>query len=196
MKTGLSNFLRFMSTTGLSRLNQVIEGTQYEHWMDYYKDLRSQIILALASGKTARLEEFVSRHPDDAKVPNYALCASKLITWMAKNDYKFLGRVRPATWTEGELRVPVNPEVRMEVDGQECLVKLYMAKEKLSPSAKKAYAYLVNQTLGQHSKLTPAILDLRTGKLYMIATPNNRIGLWVRSEAAAFIAMWKMNRAA
>lgn len=195
MRVGLNNFLRFISVTGISKVNQVMEALQdYRDWKDFYKDFREAAILAIASKNTRRLEALVSNLSDERKARHYAICLEGLKQWISKTNYRFVSRPRSASWTSGEIRISVNPEMILEIDGETYVVKLYMAKEQLSQLARKAYAWLIGETHKNGS--TPAILEVRKGKLIPCQAPNRRIGQWIKGEVAAFVALWKMNSAA
>lgn len=195
MRVGLTNFLRFISASGISKVNQVLEATQdYRDWKDYYKDFREAAVPAIANRDLQRVEALVARITDETKAQHYGLCLQGLKQWMNKTEYRVISRPRTASWDAGEIRVVVNPEVLLEIEGVVYMVKLYMAKEKLSQPARRAYAWLVGQTHNQ--SVTPALLEVRKGKLTPCPSANARIGQWIRGEVAAFIALWRMNKAA
>lgn len=186
IRIGLTNFLRFMSATGLTRVNAVDEALQeYRDWKDYYRDLREQMILALKDHDPERLRRFMRDRALDARTPHFSVCAAGLIEWMAVTDYRFIRVQKGGRWSEGELQISVNPEVAIAVDGVEYLVKLYLAKGSLSKPARAAFAWLVRETHG--SAMTPALLEVRKHRLFPTPSPSSRIGRWVRGEAQAFI---------
>lgn len=195
MRVGLNNFLRFISASGVSKVNQVVEALQrYREWKDYYKDFRGAGVLGITSGDIGRLEVLVEGITDETKARHYAICLEGLKKWLAKANYKVISHPATQSWDAGEFRIIVNPEVVLELDGVVYMVKLYMAKEHLSQPARRAYAWLVAQTHG--GSAIPALLEVRKGKLTPCPAPNDRIGQWITGEVAAFIALWKMNKAA
>lgn len=195
MRIGLNNFLRFISATGLSKVNQVVEALQdYRDWKDYYKEFRELAIVSLATKKTDRLRKLIASLPDDTKAHHYGLCLDGFEQWLERTDYKIISHPKGKTWQAGEIRISVNPEVILEIEGVRYIVKLYLSKERLSQPARRAYAWLLGETHGHTA--TPATLEVRRGKLTPIPPPTNRIGQWIHGEIAAFIALWKMNKAA
>lgn len=187
VRIGLTNLLRFMSATGLTRVNSVDEALQeYSQGRDYYRELRERMVLAIKKNDIRGLETFLQNRPSDAKSPHFAICASGLIEWMAKTDYEFIGIPKSSPWQDDELRISINPEVSVRIDGTIYLVKLYLAKGWLSLPAQRAYAWLVQQTHGTRSG-TPAILQVRKHRLVRSPNPSERIGRWVRGEAKAFL---------
>jgi hypothetical protein len=195
MQTGLSNLLRFMSTSGMERMNKVLEGSRKEYW-DFYLEFRRGAGKALTKGDPVYLDRLINKLSDDPRTESYRHCAENLKKWMAKNDFEILANVRPIPWRAGELTVPINPEFSARIDGDRHLIKLYMPKEKLTTSARRAFTYLVDQTHGPEAG-KPTILDLRhTGRLLPVLAPTEKVARWVQSEAAAFVVMSKMNNVA
>ncbi|MGQ0680573.1 MAG: hypothetical protein ACT4OM_13140 [Actinomycetota bacterium] len=194
MRVGLSNFLRFISASGISKVNEVTESLQeYQPYMDYYKPFREATILGLAERNIERLEKLVASI-ELKKVEHYTACLAGLKRWIEKHDFKVTSHPQGEIWEAGEIHVTVNPEFVMDVDGVCYIVKLYMSQKSLTRSARRAFAWLVMQTHG--TEAIPALLELRKGKLTPCPFPPKRLGQWVKGEAAAFEAIWKMNRAA
>jgi hypothetical protein len=195
MRIGLNNFLRFIAATGLSKVNQVLEAVQdYRDWKDYYKDFREEAVLAMSTRNLKRLKRVVDEIEDDVKAHHYEICFDAFQKWLAKTDFTIISHPAPVSWDAGEIRISVNPELIIDIDGVRYIVKLYLAKERLSQPARRAYAWLVNQTHGTGAK--PAILEVRKGRLNACPDPNKKVGQWIKGEVAAFVALWKMNRAA
>lgn len=195
VRIGLTNLLRFMSATGLTRVNAVDEALQeYRDWKDYYRDLRPEMVFAIKDHDPDRLEQFMRNRAVDKRTPHFDVCAAGLIEWMNAKDYTFLSIPKPAPWQEGDLRLSVNPEVAISVDGVEYLVKLYLAKGSLTVPARRAFSWLVRQTHGA-SGMTPALLEVRKHRLIPTPEPKGRIGRWVRGEAQSFLNYVRMDPA-
>lgn len=195
MRVGLNNFLRFISANGLSKVNQVLEALQdYLPGRDYYKDFREEAVLALVTGKTDRLQKLIDNLADERKKPHYEMCLAGFQQWLAKTQYRVVSHPKPRSWKAGEIQIAVNPEILIEVGNTLYIVKLYLSKEKLSQPARRAYAWLVGETHGKEP--TAALLDVRKSRLTPVPAPTDRIEQWIRGEVAAFIALWKMNKAA
>jgi hypothetical protein len=191
VKTSLTHFLRFLSTRGLARVQIVTDSQQkYDPATDYYRKLREGIIDALASGNTKPLWALLGSVSDDRKIPHYKVCIERLEGWLRKNKLNVISQLDPATYKLGHLRVNVSPELVMQINARRHIVKLYMAKEPLSPYALRAYGFLVRNTHGESAE--PAILDVRNGKLRTARVTSKRRTLqWLLGEAAAFIEIWE-----
>ena len=194
MRVGLSNFLRFISASGASKVNKVIEAQQeYREWKDFYKDFREGVLLSLAKKDTERLEAIVSGI-EARKFDHYQNCLLGYQKWLSVTDFKVISFPKSESWESGGARISVNPEVVIEIDGTKYLVKLYMSQETLSQPARRAYAWLVAQTHG--GDYVAALLEIRKGKLIVCTSKSAKIGQWLKGEAATFVALWNMNRAA
>ncbi len=193
MKSPLTHLLRFLSSTGLARV-QIVEDSQrdYDPAHDFYKKLRAAIVAALQAGNPEPMEA-VLRTAHKKKVGHYTDCAEQVAAWMSKTNFKVLGVLASMPYTLGELKVNVSPELLLEVDGHRYIVKLYLAQEPLSPHALRALGFLIRSTFGDRIRGTqPAVLDVRKGKLRPIAeSSKKRTRQWLLGEAAGFIAMWK-----
>lgn len=195
MRVGLNNFLRFISANGASKVNQVLEALQdYRDWKDFYKDFREAAVLAIASGDLAQLRSVVLNADTELKQKHFSECLEGLEDWARRNSYAYISAPVGRSWDAGEIKIAVNPEVIIDIDGERYIVKLYMSKEKLTQPARRAFAWLVHKTHGTAAR--PAILEVRKGRLAPAPKPTGKIAQWVRAEVAAFIALWKMNRAA
>jgi hypothetical protein len=195
MRVGLNNFLRFISANGASKVNQVLEALQdYRDWKDFYKDFREPAVLAIATKKLNALEVAVAAASSETKRKHYEECLDGLKEWMAKTAYTYVSTPKSASWDAGEIKIAVNPEVVIDIGGDRYIVKLYMSREKLTQPARKAFSWLVKKTHG--SSAIPAILEVRKGRLSPSPAPTSKIAQWIRAEVAAFVELWKMNRAA
>lgn len=194
MRVGLNNFLRFMSADGASKVNQVLQALQeYRESKDFYREFRDPAILAIAAHDTTNLEAKVAAI-ERRKSSHYAQCLAGLHHWISKTDYKVIGYPKSESWNAGEIRIAVNPEILIDVNGKRYIVKLYMAQDSLSQTARKALSWLIKHTHG--SSAAPAILEVRKGKLSPTPRPTRKIAQWIKAEVAAFVALWKMNKAA
>lgn len=192
VRIGLTSFLRFISATGLARVNAVTEALQdYREWKDYYKDLRDQMILALKHHDPDRLERFLAERGVDDRSPHYAICVRGLIDWMNKTEYTFIHGPKQGRWEERSLRISVNPEVALAIGGTNYIVKIYLAKGSLSQPAQRALGWLIREVHG--TTMTPALLEVRKGRLLPSPKPSKKIGRWVRGEAQAFLNYVEMD---
>jgi hypothetical protein len=97
--------------------------------------------------------------------------------------------VSPSVLQIEGLRVRINPELGMSIDGSRYLVKLYFKQDSLSKSKKDAMLHL----LAHGTSLTgaiPAILNVRLQKLVVAESPTPWVEAQLAQEAAMFVAMW------
>jgi hypothetical protein len=84
--------------------------------------------------------------------------------------------------------VNVNPELRAKIDGKRHVVKLYLKAVPLSKQKANVALHLLERyTL---PRTTPGVLDVRRSKLYVPTIPVEGMDALLRTEAAAFTALW------
>ncbi len=188
----LSAFVEFTVAQGTARVTtaRAAEG-DYDPRRDFYKALRERTARQLREGwNAAAFRRSLREVKNPRKRPSYEACRRGLTAW-ARGKTIAATRARPGFWQAAGLEVRVNPELRMVVDGERFLVKLYFKAEEMSAARAANTLFLLDTMAAQN--VGGAVLDLRRGDLLVAAEPDPGLDLLLASEAAAFAAL--LNRA-
>ncbi len=101
----------------------------------------------------------------------------------------------PATdWRCEEACVRVNPEVGLKVDGERLVVKLHFAKgSPISTDEAAVMTAVMREGLGSAvpGDCRMAVLDVRTGVLYLEAPPDDSLVAAIRAAAVDLAVRWE-----
>jgi hypothetical protein len=191
----LTDFVDFVVATGTSKLTkvrQIKRRPQYHPAFDHWKILRDGIVDFHAAGKGDRafFDRLLAGMTDGAKRTTY----QPLVT----NYKKFLGRKvitsepsnQHVTWTYKDLEVRVNPELRLNINGTETVIKLYFKSAK--PASKKiaVVQLLMKHALPKAAGASFCLLDVNNLKPYINANPSDDNLPLLYGEADSFLTMW------
>lgn len=185
-------FVDFMLTSGPSRLTSArhIQEGPDERYSDFYRPVREAIVDMHRKGlDTSVLADLLTSLED----PREQRIFPKVVIGYGK----FLRKQHKVTWFEppfgepslGALKVRVNPELGLLLDGQPHAIKLYFRGEPLSPKR----AVLANELLSSAlsatwPNMTFAVLDVRRAKLFA-HQPRAEVSRLVRAEAASLASL-------
>jgi hypothetical protein len=159
----------------------------YDPRRDFYKALRERTARQLREGWNAaafKRSRGQVKHPRTQ--PSYEACRRGLTTWARGKDLS-ARRARPGFWQAAGLEVRVNPELRLVVDGERFLVKLYFKADEMSAARAENTLFLL-ETMAPRG-VRGAVLDLRRGDLLVAAEPDPGLDALLASEAAAFASL-------
>lgn len=170
MKISLTDFVDIVSSSGIPKVNKVLEiknRDDYHPAFDYYRALREHIIeVHRNSAPRAEIKEGVSKANHPNKLANYAEIADAYHSWWGKKDISWFEPVTGAYERHG-VAVSVNPELGLEINGAKHLVKLYFKAEKLTKNRVDMITFLMNHCIKKAGKGTVmSILDIRNKKLF------------------------------
>jgi hypothetical protein len=189
----MTTFVDFVTASGTSRLSKLKQakkqyGREYDPRQDYYKPLRERIVRAVKEGWSAdRLKRLLTGVTDAKKQANYETCRRGFTRWVGRKKLK-LRPTRRGVWQSGNLQVNVNPELIVDVNSVTHAVKLYLKGDALSQQRANIVLELMRETIGDD--VTPAVLDVRRGKLFTPTVTVPGIDAFLASEAAAFWTLW------
>ena len=180
-----TDYIDFISKSGTSKLTKVLNliGRQdYHPSFDFYKKLRDTIIDNLKSGKKKHeLLDFVNEEITDRKKLN------RYIT-LVEGLSRFLGRKKtlwfdpPTTiWSHKDLRIKMNPELGLDLNGEKFIIKLYFKDTSLQRKDIKVLLWMMNQSLskGIFTGYKCALLDVEKGKFFSFKEDVSEIKLLV-----------------
>lgn len=198
----MTTFVDFVVASGIPRVTVVKNAKAryqdvYDPAKDFYKLLRESIVDAaeqnLNGKKTFDLVRSVLGKIKAPKLRAYEECIAGYKKWRGQKHLvwrKALGSDSPE-WTQDRLVIRVNPELRVLINDNPHIIKLYFKEEKPTKQQLETMFQLLKQC--HHRKRTPVtvgILDMRRGRLY---SPTHAVPLvkqLLTGEAAAFQTIW------
>ena len=112
---------------------------------------------------------------------------------------RFLGRKQrawfephKAHWEYGTLRVRVNPELGLTIDGDDHLIKLYFKDQKLTKDRVAVISQMMIDALGDDAEgQNVALLDVRNSRLHVFDAPDLALKPLLEGKALAFCRMYE-----
>jgi hypothetical protein len=186
--TPLSKFVEFSVAQGTSRVRIVADSKKdYEPQRDFYKRLREITQRQFVDGWDATVyRQAIRKAATPKKLASYEECRKGITKW-AKEKELSASKGKSNIWRAGALEVKVNPELRLQVDGEPYSTKLYFARESPSRPRIECLLYLLEEEAPP--KHHAAILDLRRGALITLEELDPNLGALLQSDAAAFAAL-------
>ncbi|HET8956129.1 MAG TPA: hypothetical protein VFN18_10775 [Solirubrobacterales bacterium] len=185
----LSKFVEFTVAQGTSRVRIVADSKKdYEPQRDFYKRLRELTQRQFVDGwDSAAYKRAIKKVATSKKLNSYEACRRGVTKW-ASGKQLSATKGSSKIWSAGGLDVRVNPELDLSVNGSRFSTKLYFALDEPSGPRLETLLYLL--AAKAPSGRTPAVLDLRRGRLITIAELDPNLGPLLRSDAAAFVALY------
>jgi len=184
----MSMFVEFTVAQGTSRVACVADSKRdYDPRFDFYKGFRERAVRQLVQGWNSQAFRASLREVRNArKQASYEECRAGLTKW-ARNKNLSARRAHNGTWEAAGLEIRVNPELRLVVDGDKFLVKLYFKAEEISASRLENTLFLLSEVAPKGA--TAAILDTRRGQLLTGSDQDPTLDALLSSEAAAFSSL-------
>lgn len=192
----LTDFIEFSSKAGMPRITQVrriMDREMYDPRMDYWKALRDEIIrFHQTPGRDKKELDRVLTRIHYSKRANYTLNLRGYRRFLGRKETVWIRPVR-GFWKHAHLRVTVNPELALEINGTPHVLKLVFKLEGIPSNRRHSMIELMHQTLAsQYPEGTVfGILDVARGKLIKRPPPSPRLRWLLTSDADAFLSAWK-----
>lgn len=197
MEVSLSEFVDFILKSGIPRMTHVknLQGRgQYSPATDYYKGLREAIVEFHSGGSAdgSILEQALARHVANHKGSKYPVRLEAYRRFLGKKSAEWFVPPR-AEWRFEDLVVRLNPELGLRLNGNATVIKVYWKEQKLTMRQVELILFMMRKELGPLAPegTTMAILDLPSAKLLTEGKSNLDLSPLLRSEARAFIELWK-----
>lgn len=188
----LTDFVDYVLAPGPSQLAKVKEVKRrpdYEPQYDYWRELRGWLI-ELETGELS-LREVQDRIDEsrDGKRVNYQDAFNGFKKFRKKSPGPITTTPKRDRWQHDGLTVRVNPELCYKRGTGRIAVKCYFKKDP-APTKHRAdiILLLVKETIVTCS---PALLDVRNGKLIESTLKKPDLDIYLRAQATAFVQMWK-----
>lgn len=195
IEISLTNLVDFaFATTPASKLRVVrtakaVYAQDYDVARDYYGPIRKSIVKMHKSGAPPTTLDAVLNNVSTKKHANYGACIKGHKKWMKNKSLAWYGG-HPLDWTSGGLRVSLNPELFLSVNGQKHVLKLYLKGEGLAQTRAGTMLHLLEAAFGGPA-VTVGILDVRRSNLMTPSRPIAGIDALLAGEAASFREIWK-----
>lgn len=181
-------FVEFTVAQGTARVDCVADSKRdYDPRTDFYKGFRERAIRQLVDGWDA--QEF-RRSVREVKTPNklasYEACRAGLTRW-AQSRSIVATKAPNKNWEAAGLEVRVNPELRLTIDGEKYVVKLYFKADELTAARRENTLFLLSETAPQG--VQAAILDVRRSRLIAAGNSDPNLDALLISDAAAFATL-------
>lgn len=192
----LTTFVDFVIKSGTPRITCVRDAKRlyeqgYKPAFDFWKPLREAIIEMHREGLPKQaLDRVCTNLTDRKKLSLYPLRIQAYKRWLGRKNIQWFG-CEPKIWRSGDLKIRVNPELGLTIDGADYLIKLYFKEDKLSKPRVDTMLFLIQNTFSKkHPKATPGILDVARGNLIVPTREIEDIEVLLNGEAVAFVEMW------
>ena len=194
----LTDFIDFVLMTGGKRLTKIKTLKNrggYGREKDFYAPLRERIQQMHKQGEPYEyLNEILKSGLHQVKQDNYPA--------MIDGYLQFLKKTKKATsweepvrgvWSHNGVCVKLNPEIRLNINGQTHVIKLHFRKdERLSKDKISCIVNLMEETMGPTlgTGVQFGVLDVATGKLFRKHGNASDLNLLLRSEAKTLLDLW------
>jgi hypothetical protein len=156
---------------------------------DFWSRLRDGVERIHRNGGSKKELEAIWRQAKDNRPALYRSACEGYAKFWGRRRIKFVGTPKPALWSHSRLKVRVNPEWVLDIDGQRTLVKVHTSKDLVLNQR------LVNPLIWMIEDTHPGdrqaiILDVHRGKAWQRRNDRIDFDAVLRMEASAFIAGW------
>ncbi|MEH3138798.1 MAG: hypothetical protein PGN37_01200 [Mycobacterium kyogaense] len=185
---GFVEFASAMSSGRIIAVQNVIanEFGDYEPSHDFYRQFRKAIGEGIANGNDdVRVRQAVTAC-NPKRRDHYEALAAGWMGWRRGKRLEVFSQ--PREWHNVGLEVRVSPQFIWHDRKDSYLVWPYLKGPVPSRDGIQAAIRLI-ETTHQDSRLTPAVLDVRRGKLHKATRRRRGFDAWLTSEAAAFISL-------
>lgn len=192
----LSEFIRFESAAGNRRIRVVEEIRTQGDW-DKMKDLnlplRTKIRGLIGGGDLTaeNLRTFADNVEDEKKRRRYRKHATGYGEFQRRLRPTQVGTVQKVTWSDGALRVKLDPEVVFRIGEKRFLTKFYLRKDALEPSSLIASLQMLRESHPRNAYQV-AILDCERGLLHRDTRLNRDSVILLRTTAAQIVGIWRL----
>lgn len=132
----------------------------------------------------------------DNRLGPYASALDGYRRFWGKQNVELIAPLTPATWSHDRLRVRVNPEFLLRINGKPTIMKLHLkARQPLNQRLANPLIYLLEAGFGSTDK-SIALLDVHRGKLWTGGKKRSSMEDVLRMQAAAFLVGWESCRPA
>ena len=191
----LTDFIDFVSKVGTPKytlVNKIHLREAYQPAFDFWKPLRDGIIdlHKLGQDKSA-LDNVLSNLTDKKKIGRYPALVDSYKSFLGRKNIEWF---EPPfkEWKMSDLRIKLNPELGIDINGKLYVIKLYFKSDPLSQMKADLILLLMNTKLkkGDFKEATFAVLDIERKKLFEKTKLDKSHFSLLEGEALSFITIW------
>lgn len=191
----LTDFIDYVSKVGISKftiVNQINLREEYQPAFDFWKPLREGIIDLHQNNKDkSELDKILNELTDKKKINRYPALIESYKSFLGRKKIEWFDPPFK-DWKINDLRIKLNPELGLEINGKLYVIKLYFKSDNLSQKKADLILLLMNSMLkkGDYKEATFAVLDVERKKLFeKTKLKKNHLPL-LEGEALSFINIW------
>lgn len=192
----LVQFADIISSTWRSKLCKIklIKNSPgYQPKTDYYKQIREYIIKFHESGKPLdQFDDATTIVSNNRKQKTYTPLVQAYKAFLKDSKtYRYFKSQR-GILLFNDLHIVANPEIGLEIDGIEYLIKLYFKVDTLTKQDAEIITCVMENALRKSvdSSIKMAVLDVLRSKLFIAAPPTPDTILTIHAEAKYISDMW------
>jgi hypothetical protein len=193
----LTEFVDFVIKSGTPKLTQV-RTIKHQHQVgydpkhDYYRKLRDGVVDFHQRGLDKKcLDAICVDIPDKNKRNTYPLLVAAYKTFLGKKKITWFEPAR-GNWKHASLRVRINPELGLSLDGEDHLVKLYFKDLRLTKERIAIISHMMLKSLGASAEgMKVALLDVRNSRLHVFDSLDPALAPLLEGEALSFCRMYE-----
>ncbi len=171
--------------------------------VDYWRLLRLHIVAHHQVAADPRPSPPDAVDPLDAavelagpdQVEHYAPAVANYRRFLGRRQVEWVDQPRRVVWLAGPLRVRIDPELHVTIDGDPHVIKLYLkADPRLALTQRTAnpLAWLLEHGHGHLGR--PLVLDVLRGRAFGLTGRGRDYESMLRAQAAAFVSLWERGR--
>lgn len=192
MRLRALEFARFANSTNertrrsiVRRVYRTSDGT-YDVRTDFYKRAREALRRLRGVDPDLSELEMVARTASEKRRAHYRRVLGGFALWAEQRQLEFFSAPRGA-WVDGDIEIPVNPELGLVIDGERHLMKLNFQQVPLSEREAEVVLDLMHEVFGptEPTGTLMAVLDLATGGLYKSERPTRLAASRLSRQAEA-----------
>lgn len=195
----LTEFMNFVNKSGTAKATVVANSKnkrddEYEHYKDYWLKLRDRLksVHKKHEGQEDLRALLKEIHKD--KKANYLKAIDGYIKFWKKRKIEWFNPPKK-TWSIGDLRIEVNPELGLVIKDKLHVIKLFTSA---NTDINKAHADLILNLMEKElrekvggDEVIFAVLDVKRGKLFENKAKDTTLYPLLHGEARSFETIWK-----
>lgn len=191
----LSDFIEYVSKSGTTKFSKVKEINRREDYhpsKDFWRTLREAIIeLHTKNRDKSDLDEVLKGLTDRKKQNRYPELVKQYKSFLGRKKIEWFEPPNKE-WKFENLKVKLNPELGLDINGKLYVIKLWFKAEKLSKAKAELILLLLNEKLQtkKFKDVTFAILDIGNKKLFDSTKLTSAEFPLLEAEALSFIRIW------
>lgn len=183
--TEFVDFILKVGTTKVTKVSDIKKKPPYNPATDHWRQLRLHFCSFL-EGSAPKLS-FAATGAKDKKERTYKLAIQGFKKFLGKKPYEHF-KPHKANWEYESLKVSVNPEIGLVLDGKKYLIKLYLKEEKLTKARIQVVLGIMRESFAKSYET--AVLDVMRGQLHVGDKATPTLKALMNGEAATFLAIW------